>query len=208
MNLRTRLRLVICWVAVLLLCAGRWWPEAANAPTPPRPNLIFILADDLGWTDLACYGSDFYETPHLDGLARDGMRFTQAYSACTVCSPTRAALLTGKYPARLHITDWIPGLPPENPNQHYQLGGATPYGAIRVGDFKLIEFFDDMRVELYNLREDVGEQRNLSAQMPEQANELRARLHAWRKEVGAQMPSHNPAYDPSKPEHASAAKRK
>ncbi len=79
------------------------------------PNVVLILADDLGWTDLACYGSDFYETPALDRLATTGMRFTQAYSACTVCSPTRAALLTGKYPARLHITDWIPGLMPDNP---------------------------------------------------------------------------------------------
>src|SRR5688500_2205268 len=80
-----------------------------------QPNVILILADDLGWTDLACYGSDLHETPYLDRLAADGMRFTQAYSACTVCSPTRAALLTGKYPARLHITDWIPGAMPDNP---------------------------------------------------------------------------------------------
>src|SRR5215468_6131547 len=74
-----------------------------------KPNIVLILADDLGWTDLACYGSHYYETPHIDRLASEGMRFTQAYSACTVCSPTRAALLTGKYPARLHITDWIHG---------------------------------------------------------------------------------------------------
>ena len=74
-----------------------------------------ILADDLGWTDLACYGSKLYETPNIDQMARDGMKFTQAYSACTVCSPTRAAILTGKYPGRLHITDWIPGQMPENP---------------------------------------------------------------------------------------------
>src|SRR5215218_3449509 len=85
------------------------------ADPPPRPNVIVILADDLGWTDLACYGSDLHETPHLDRLARDGVRFTQNYSACTVCSPTRAALLTGKYPARLHVTDWIPGQMPDNP---------------------------------------------------------------------------------------------
>src|SRR5688572_3389788 len=75
-----------------------------------RPNVVFILIDDMGWTDLGCYGSDLYETPHIDELANDGIRFTQAYSACTVCSPSRACLLTGKYPARLHITDWIPGL--------------------------------------------------------------------------------------------------
>jgi arylsulfatase A-like enzyme len=453
--------------------------QAANAAAPIKPNVVLILADDLGWTDLSCYSSDLYETPNIDRLARDGIKFTQAYSACTVCSPTRAAILTGKYPARLHVTDWIPGLPPENPKllvpewtkflsldevtmaralknagyatasigkwhlggeqyypdkhgfdinvagtdapapksyfapyniatltegpegeyltdrlgdeavrfieqhkekpfflywphfavhmpiqgkqalvqkyrakkrpglhqtnavyaamiesmdesvgrvrrkleelkladhtivifasdnggrvpttsnyplrvgkgscyeggtrvplivywpnvtkpgsvcetpvismdlfptlleiagapsetihrgvdgvsllpllrqtgeskrdalfwhyphyQHYQLGGTTPYGAIRAGDFKLIEFFDDMRVELYNLRDDIGEQHDLAARMPDKAAELRARLHAWRKEVGAQMPSRNPSYDSSKPEHDPASKKR
>ncbi|MGI8907908.1 MAG: sulfatase-like hydrolase/transferase [Candidatus Sumerlaeaceae bacterium] len=442
-----------------------------SADTGPRPNVILIVADDYGWKDVGCYGSDFYLTPNIDKLAADGMRFTQAYSACTVCSPSRAALLTGKYPARLHVTDWIPGQMPDNPKlivpdwtkqlgleevtlarklhdsgyatasmgkwhlggeeyypekhgfdvniagshraeprtylapygiptlqegppgeyltdrlgdealrfieshttqpfllylphfavhipqhakkeliekhrarlrpgltqtnevyaamieslddtigrvraklqqlglaertiiiftsdngaripnsnnaplragkgsayeggtrvpfivhwsgvtkpgticetptigtdifptvlemtgvaaansaattdglslvpllkqsgqlnrdaifwhyphyQHYQQGGATPYGAIRAGDFKLIEFFDDMRVELYNLREDIGEQHNLAPQMPDKANELRDVLHVWRNEVGAQMPTRNPAYDPSRPE--------
>jgi arylsulfatase A len=451
--------------------------QGAVAPAP-RTNVVLILADDLGWKDLASYGSRFYETPNIDRLARDGMKFTQAYSACTVCSPTRAALLTGKYPARLHVTDWIPGLPPANPkllvpdwtkylplnekslgrefksagymtasigkwhlggeghepekygfdvniagssaaqppsyfapykiatlaegsdreyltdrlgdeavrfieqnkdrpffvylphfavhlplqgkqaliqkyrgrllpgepqtnavyaamiesmdetvgvirrkldelkltertvivfasdnggrvpttsnlplrvgkgscyeggtrvplivswpgvtrpgsvcetpvitmdlfptlleaagitsgpdqrldgislkpllaqtgtpgrdelfwhyphHQHYQLGGTTPYGAIHKGDFKLIEFFDDMRVELYDLGKDIGEQRNLAAQMPAKVEELRRRLHEWRKEVGAQMPSRNPNYDPSKPEHDPAAPKR
>ncbi len=74
-----------------------------------RPNFVFILVDDLGWTDNACFGSDFYETPNIDRLAGQGMKFTNAYAACPVCSPTRAAILTGKYPARLNITDWIPG---------------------------------------------------------------------------------------------------
>jgi arylsulfatase A-like enzyme len=73
------------------------------------PNIVFILIDDMGWADGACFGSKFYKTPNLDRLAADGMRFTQAYSACAVCSPTRGALMTGKYPARLHITDWIGG---------------------------------------------------------------------------------------------------
>jgi arylsulfatase A len=464
--------------SVLFLIIASLHTRSATAASAPPPNIILILADDLGWTDLACYGSDFYETPHIDQLAREGMKFTQAYSACTVCSPTRASILTGKYPARLHVTDWIPGLPPENPKllvpdwtkylsleevsiarrfksagyatasigkwhlgdkeyfpekhgfdiniagsqaaaptsyfapykiatlpdgpageyltdrlggeavrfieqqkdkpfflyvahfavhmpvqgkkallqkyraklrpglthtnavyaamleslddtvghirrkldelnlasrtaiifasdngarvptssnlplrvgkgscyeggtrvplivhwpqvtkpasvcdspvismdlfptlleiaglektnrsgvdglslvpllrqsgelqrdalfwhyphyQHYQLGGTTPYGAIRAGDFKLIEFFGDMRVELYNLREDIGEQRNLAAQMPGKVDELRARLHEWRKEVGAQMPSRNPNYDPTKPEHDPATRKK
>lgn len=74
-----------------------------------RPNFVFVLADDLGWRDLGCYGSTFYETPNLDRLAATGMRFTQAYAACCVCSPTRASIMTGKYPARLHVTDYIPG---------------------------------------------------------------------------------------------------
>lgn len=87
---------------------------AGVSPAPsladePRPNVVLIVADDLGWADLGCYGSKFHRTPALDQLARDGVRFTQAYAACPVCSPTRAALLTGKYPARLRLTDWLPG---------------------------------------------------------------------------------------------------
>jgi arylsulfatase A len=444
----------------------------------PRPNFVLILADDLGWTDLACYGSKLYETPHIDQLARDGMRFTQSYSACTVCSPTRAALLTGKYPARLHITDWIPGQMPDNPKvivpdwtkylplkektlanvlhdagyataafgkwhlggepyypdkhgfdfflagtdkpntehyfspygiptlpdgpkgeyvtdrltteairfidknkdkpffvylphfavhlplqakekltkkyeakikpgdaqsnatyaamtdsldqsvgrirrelerlgiaehtlvifasdnggrvpttsnlplrvgkgscyeggtrvplvvywpdktkpssvcdtpvismdlfptiteiaglpnaaktaldgvslvpllkqsgnlqrdelfwhyphyQHYQKGGTIPYSAIHKSNYKLIEFLGDKRVELYNLRDDIGEQRDLASQMPDKVEELRRRLHAWRDEVGAQMPTRNPKYNPSKPEANLTPKQK
>lgn len=466
---------------LLLWCLFAILPTTVLAAE--RPNVVLILADDLGWTDLGCYGSDFYETPHLDRLAKDGMRFTQNYSACTVCSPTRAALLTGKYPARLHITDWIPGQMPDNPkllvpdwtkylptdektlaevlqavgyktatigkwhlgtepyypqhhgfevniagtdkpqppsyfapwriptltegkegdyltdrlaeeavqyldrvgdkpfflylphfavhtpiqgrkdlvakfqaklkpglthtnvgyaamlaslddavgrvrakldelkiadrtivvftsdnggripttsnvplrygkasayeggvrvplivhapgvtaagsvngdavitmdlyptllelcglpvpdktqppqpgcdgvslvpllkqtgtlartelfwhyphHQHYQQGGTTPYAAIRHGDFKLVEFFNDDRVELYNVREDIGETHDLAVTMPEKVTELRTRLHAWRKEVGAQMPTPNPNYDSSKAEYNPPAKKK
>ena len=76
-----------------------------------RTNVLLFLVDDMGWTDLSCFGSAVYETSAIDRLATQGMRFTNAYSACTVCSPTRASILTGKYPARLHLTDWIPGHP-------------------------------------------------------------------------------------------------
>jgi arylsulfatase A len=445
---------------------------ASAAVRDEKLNVVLILADDLGWTDLGCFGSDLYQTPHLDRLAREGMKFTQAYSACTVCSPTRASLMTGKYPARVRVTDWIPGRPPANPKllvpdwtkrlehdevtlaevfkaagyatasigkwhlgpethwpktqgfevnvagtdagsptsgyfapwkiatlregadgdyltdrmgleaaeyvktnaakpfflylphfavhtpiqgradlvakyeklvrpgarhtnpkyaamvesmdtaigrvmaaledarilertiivftsdngghlpttsnaplrvgkgscyeggtrvplivrwpggtapgsvsdvpvitpdiyptllavtgvtggashrpdgvslepvlrqrsginreaiywhyPHYQLyqqGGTVPYGAIRAGDFKLIEFFDGKPSELYNLREDTGEQRNLAKSNPAKAAELAAKLARWRREVGAQMPAKNPSYDPGKPEH-------
>ncbi len=76
-------------------------------PAPSRPNVVVLVVDDLGWTDLGAFGSTFYETPHIDTLAASGMRFTQAYAAAPVCSPTRAALLTGKYPARLGTTDYF-----------------------------------------------------------------------------------------------------
>ena len=471
------LAMLLGWAVAGSLRATRC--VAADAD-PPRINVVLILADDLGWTDLACYGSDLYETPHLDRLAAEGVRFTRNYSACTVCSPTRAALLTGKYPARLHITDWIPGLMPDNPkllvpdwtkylpleettladvfrasgyttasmgkwhlgteeyypehhgfdlniagtdrprppsyiapwniptldegdegdyltdrlgaeaaayieshqrepfflylphfavhtpiqgrpdlvekyrgkerselrhrnahyaamvesmdaavgrvlgaldacnladrtvviftsdngglitrettsnvplrygkasayeggvrvplivrwpgatepgrvidqavitmdicatllagcglappedsdsatgacgrdgvdlmpllkgtgdvarrelfwhyphHQHYQLGGAMPYSAMVDGDFRLIEFLNDDRVELYNVKNDIGESHDLAAAMPERAAAMRERLHAWRAAVGAQMPTPNPDYDPQGPEH-------
>jgi len=80
-------------------------PAARTSGT--SPNFIVILVDDLGWTDIGCFGSRYYETPHIDRLASAGMRFTEAYAACAVCSPTRAAVLTGRYPARIGVTDWI-----------------------------------------------------------------------------------------------------
>lgn len=117
-----------------------------------RPNIIFVLTDDLGWTDLGCCGSQYYETPNLDRLAAHGMRFTNAYAACTVCSPSRACILTGQYPARLHVTDWIPGharpfaklnvpdwtmrLMPELPNLAKQLKSAG-YATASIGKWHL-----------------------------------------------------------------------
>lgn len=80
-----------------------------NSKEKEKPNVIFFLVDDLGWTDLSCFGSDYYQTPHIDQIAKEGVRFTNNYSACTVCSPTRAALMSGKYPARINCTDWIQG---------------------------------------------------------------------------------------------------
>ena len=451
---------ILSVLPVLLLAPH---PALRAADPAPRPNVVLILADDLGWTDLGCCGSTFYETPQIDRLCGQGMRFTDAYSACTVCSPSRAAILTGRYPARLHLTDWIAGhvrpkaklrvpdwtmhLPLESMNiakalkpagyasasigkwhlgekdywpepqgfdlnmagcamgqppsyfspykiptladgpareflsdrltaeavrfirqnrerpfflylphyavhnplmakpeviekyrhkadpkaphhnpvyagliesvddsvgqilrtldelqladhtiviftsdnggllqntsnlglragkgsayeggvrvplivkwpgvtapgsvchtpvigadiyptlmaltgtarpdgmvdgesiepllrqsgplrrealywhyPHYHPGGATPYGAIRQGDFRLVEFYEDSHVELYNLREDMGETRDLAAAMPAKVATMRQNLRAWRAKVGAQMPAANPAYDPT-----------
>jgi arylsulfatase A len=82
---------------------------AAAHTRSPRPNIVFFLIDDLGYGDLGCYGNTFAETPHIDRLCRDGMRFTQGYASAPVCSPSRASILTGRTPARLHLTQWIPG---------------------------------------------------------------------------------------------------
>jgi arylsulfatase A-like enzyme len=91
-------RLLLAAVTLAALC-----PTAA----PAQRNFVFFLVDDLGWRDLGCFGSTFYETPNVDRLARGGMRFTQAYAACPVCSPTRASIMTGRYPVRTGITDYI-----------------------------------------------------------------------------------------------------
>jgi uncharacterized sulfatase len=95
--------------------AGALFLGANCSAEKNKPNIVLILADDQGWKQVGCYGSDYYETPNIDKLATQGMLFTDAYAACPVCSPTRASIMTGKYPARLHLTDFIAGgNPPEN----------------------------------------------------------------------------------------------
>ena len=95
---------------------------SAEPAAPKKLNIVFLLADDLGWTGLRCFGSDFYETPHLDRLAARSTKFTNAYSACTVCSPTRASIMTGMYPARIRLTDFI-------------AGQNRPYAKMRIPDW-------------------------------------------------------------------------
>jgi arylsulfatase A-like enzyme len=92
-------------LAFLFFLAASQFVSAASE----KPNMVFLLVDDLGWGDFGCYGAKFNETPNIDKLAADGMRFSNAYAACTVCSPSRAAILSGCSPARLHLTDWIAG---------------------------------------------------------------------------------------------------
>ncbi|GAA5509049.1 sulfatase [Novipirellula caenicola] len=93
---------------VLLIAFVCLFWGSVSAKAAPRHVVLFFV-DDMGWTDLGCTGSDFYETPNIDALAQSGVRFTNGYAACTVCSPSRAALMTGQSPARLHVTDFIPG---------------------------------------------------------------------------------------------------
>lgn len=115
------------WIAALLILVNASPLLAQERP----PNVILILVDDLGWMDLSCQGSDYYKTPNIDRLAAEGVRFTNGYAACAVCSPTRAAVLTGRYPHRIGVTDWIRsqfqrgglGTPDKNPTEY--IGGKN-----------------------------------------------------------------------------------
>ena len=99
-----------------------------SSPAPAPLNVVLVLVDDLGWTDAACCGSTYFETPNIDQLAAGGMRFTNAYAAAAICSPTRAAVQTGRAPARLGITDWI--------RSRFQGGSLPPDGKNPAGFFQ------------------------------------------------------------------------
>jgi arylsulfatase A len=133
-----------------------------------RPNVVFILADDLGWAQVGCYGNAFYETPNIDQLARDGMRFTDAYSAAPVCSPTRASIMTGKCPARLHITDFI-------------AGGDFPYERYRQPDWQKFLPLEEVTV----------------AELFKKAGYVTAGFGKWHLST-AKLPPASAPYDPDK----------
>ncbi|MET9568775.1 sulfatase-like hydrolase/transferase [Streptomyces virginiae] len=134
--------------------------RASRSRPSRRPNILFILGDDLGWADLSAYGSPHIETPNLDRLARQGVRFTDAYSGSATCSPTRFSLYTGRYPARTR-------------------GGlAEPIAderALRRGDWKYYRGRTG-RDQLFNLAADIREQADKAAVEPARLAELRA---AW-----------------------------
>ncbi|GGF40957.1 sulfatase [Echinicola rosea] len=124
-------------VIVLLMVGSSCSKQSATTEetgaSDSLPNIVLIHVDDLGWTDVGAFGSDFYDTPHIDALAREGLRFTNSYAAAAICSPTRAAMMTGKYPSRTGITDWIRArfqggiIPPNGQNpQGYDENGDKP----------------------------------------------------------------------------------
>ena len=102
---------------------------------PKKQNFVFILVDDMGWTDLGYAGSTFYETPHLDALSKTSVQFTNAYASASICSPTRASILTGKHPARVDITDWIPG----DDNQDKKLIGPKDLDQLPLKEVTIAE---------------------------------------------------------------------
>lgn len=135
-------------IALLVGTALIDWASSAFAAEPKsRPNIVFLLIDDMGWPDVACYGHKFHETPAIDQLARQGMKFTDFYAATPVCSSTRSTIQTGQYSARTCITDFIPGhwrpfeklvVPPIE--HHLQAGIKTPGDALRAAGYTTAYF--------------------------------------------------------------------
>ena len=111
----------------------------ASCSKMEKPNFMFILVDDLGWTDLGYSGSDFHESPNIDSLSRKSILFSNAYASGSVCSPSRASIMSGKHPARVNITDWIPGLNPEN----RKLLGAKDLNELPLEEITLAEVLEE-----------------------------------------------------------------
>ncbi len=130
MNRRRFLKFAGLGVTALIMPAGCTPEQKRQAK---RPNFLFILVDDLGWSDLSSSGSTFYETPNCDRLVKEGMKFTDAYAACPVCSPTRASIMAGKYPARMDTTDWFGAPQPDTAKDHWTK--KKPLLPARYNDF-------------------------------------------------------------------------
>jgi arylsulfatase A-like enzyme len=134
---------LFCVLAIFLTCPV-WWPvgeELSATETDAPRNVVFILADDLGWRDLSNEGSSFYESPHIDRIAKEGTKFVQGYATCQVCSPSRASIMTGKYPARLDITDWIGAAMGTQWQRNTRLLPATYETQLPAGDTTIAEAF-------------------------------------------------------------------
>lgn len=124
--MKIRIPYLLCFAISACVLAA----PAVSGKALERPNIVFILVDDLGWSDVGCYGATFHETPNIDKLAQLGTRFRAAYAASPVCSPTRASILTGKYPARINF--WR-ATPTENlPHQEVTLPEALKKAGYRT----------------------------------------------------------------------------
>ncbi len=138
-----RLTFFMLLVISLGACSQKSQSEKADTPQQ-RPNMVFIYVDDMGWADLSCYNNTYHESPRIDAFAQQGVRYTNAYAPAPVCSPARAGVFSGQYPARLGVTDWIPGhwrpyekkLAVVNRTQHLPLEVETFGEALRDAGYK------------------------------------------------------------------------
>lgn len=120
-----KVQILLITISLLLFQTGFSQQKIAGK-TNNKPNVLLILIDDLGWKDIGPYGSTFYDTPNIDELAKQSIKFTNAYAACPVCSPSRAAIMTGKYPAQLQLTDWLGAKQPEDELKETRPGKIKP----------------------------------------------------------------------------------
>ena len=144
-----------------------------------KPNLVLVLADDLGYGDLHCYGAGDIHSPNLDAFAAQGVKFTSCYAAHANCSPSRTALMTGRTPTRVGVRDWIPEESPVHLRRN-DIAETTEQ------DFKTAE---PVAFELYNLRADLAETTDLAAREPAKLGELKTALLAKYHEVRAESPT-------------------
>ncbi|MEZ6145461.1 MAG: sulfatase-like hydrolase/transferase [Planctomycetaceae bacterium] len=122
MNIR---KLAVIQLSLLALSLCSLLSESLRADDSKPPNIVVFLADDLGWGDLACYGNEVIKTPHLDQFATEGVRFTQCYSGCGVCSPSRSSILTGRTPFRNGVYRWVPEAPKEGSHVYLRTSEIT-----------------------------------------------------------------------------------
>jgi arylsulfatase A-like enzyme len=160
--------------------------QKKQRPAVPKPNIVLIVADDLGYGDVGCYGSKINKTPHIDALAETGLRFTDFHSAGSMCTPTRAAMLTGLYQQRFgRRFDGIDISPKllrgERLPRRQLFWRAESERAVRSGPWKLC--VTNNGVELFNLNRDLGEKNNISDQEPELVKNLGQAWEAWEKSV-------------------------
>jgi arylsulfatase A-like enzyme len=135
-----KLKFFIPVAASFIICYGCLYEGKSEND---KPNILFILVDDLGWADLSFNGSQFYETPNIDKLAASGMVFTDAYAASPICSPSRAAIMTGKFPARLNLTDYIPGNQHYGPHKNQKLASHPFKLQVDLEEYTMAEAFKD-----------------------------------------------------------------
>ena len=134
------------YLTLIIVCTILFLLNSCSTKTEfenKKANVVFILVDDLGWADLGYSGSTFYETPNIDKLASEGTVFTNAYAACPVCSPSRAAIMSGKYPARLNLTDYIPGNQFYGPHKDQKLASHPFKLQLDLEEYTVAEAFKD-----------------------------------------------------------------
>ena len=135
-----------------------------------KSNIIFILTDDLGYADVACYGQKNIQTPNIDHLATEGISFTQCYAGATICAPSRNVLMTGQHTGHTRVRG------------NFGIIGGRFQQAVRIDDWKGLRLGQKEPLELYDLSNDIGEQHNLSAQHPEVVEKIEDYLKTARTE--------------------------